>query len=123
MIRRLCLLLLCALVPIGVLTGCGGSGSTTTTKRASTTPTTTVPLSVRLQKAIAVCKKEVAASAYIPAAQKPAGEADCQGVKSGNVADVSAVRTLLKNACVLEVAEKVPAAQKAPATAACKRYY
>jgi hypothetical protein len=128
MIRRLCVLLVCAPALIAVLAGCGGGGSTTTTstkaKHATkTTATSTVPLSLKLRTAVIACKKEVATNAYIAAADKPAGEADCAGVKSGNVGQVTALRAILKNACLLKVTDKVPAAEQAAAMAACKKYF
>jgi hypothetical protein len=127
MSRRLCALLVCALVPVGVVTGCGSSGTSTTksstTEHTSTTATSTVPLTVRVNKAIADCHKEVRTSAYIPAGEKAAGEADCEGVKTGNVAQVTALRTMLRDACELEVTEKVPADEKTAADEACKKVY
>jgi hypothetical protein len=122
MTRRLCALLVCALVPVGVVTGCGSSG-TPTTKSTTTKHTTTVPLSVRLSKAITECRKEVRTSAYIPAGEKATGEADCEGVKTGNVAQVTALRTMLRDACELEVTEKVPADEQTAAGEACKKVY
>jgi ABC-type glycerol-3-phosphate transport system substrate-binding protein len=120
MTTRLCVILLCALA----LAGCGSSG-TSTTKSGTTkhTHTSTVPLKVRLDKAITECKKEVATNAYIPAAEKRAGKADCEGVKSGNFGQVAALRTMLRSACELEVTEKDPAAEKSAGMVACKKVY
>jgi hypothetical protein len=122
MIRRLCVVLLCAVAPIGVVTGCGGGSSTTSTKHATArSKTSSASLSAGLAKAIRACKKEVRTSAYIPAAEKPTAETDCEGVKSGDAAKVAALRTILENACEQEVIAKVPASEKVDATAACKK--
>jgi hypothetical protein len=125
-LRRLCALVLCALAPIGILTGCGGGGSTTTTKHTipKTTTTSAAVLSARIATAIRRCKREVvAASAYIPAADKATGESDCEGVKTGNVAKVGALRVLLIHACEEKVLAKVPASEQAAPTAACKKAF
>jgi hypothetical protein len=124
-IRRLSVLVLCALAPIVVVTGCGGGSSTTASKHATApSKASSASLSARVAKAIRVCQqKEVRASPYIPVGEKPIAERDCEGVKSGNAAQVAALRSILKSACEEKVIAKVPAAEQAAATAACKKFY
>jgi hypothetical protein len=123
MIRRLGVLILCTLAPIGILAGCGSSGKTTTTKPATTTSTSTVPLSAKLHVAILACQKVVATNAYIPASEKPAGETDCEGVKSGDVAEVKALNAILLQACLKKVVAVVPTSEQPAASTACKKVY
>lgn len=128
MTRSFSVLLLCALAPITVLTGCGSSGSApskpSSAQPSSTTRATgtlsTAPLDVKVRQAIAACKKQVAALTYIPASEQPAAKADCEGIKTGNI---SPLRATLKKACEQEVLARVPAAQQAAATTACKKVY
>lgn len=122
MTRRPCVLLLCALAPLGVLTGCG-SGSTTTKKHARTETVATVPLSARVRVAVIACKKEVATNAYIPASEKPAAKVDCQGVQAGDVAKVAALRGILRQACLTKVSAKVPASEQPAARTACDKVF
>jgi hypothetical protein len=115
-----CALGVCALVLIGVVTGCGSSSTapkhTTATR---TTTTATVPLAVRVREAIAACRKEVTKSRYIPASDKSAAQADCNGIKSGNLASLKGI---LKQACLNAVA-RLPSADQGPAALACKQVY
>jgi len=132
MTRRGCSLLVCALVAIASVTGCGGGGTSnskstpaTPTHASSTTTTSTssLPLSVRLNKAVAACRKGVAKSPYISAAEKAAGETDCDGVKTGSVAAISRLRAILKKACEQEVVAKIPAADQPTALKECAKVY
>ncbi|HWF25110.1 MAG TPA: hypothetical protein VG275_06675 [Solirubrobacteraceae bacterium] len=121
--RRLCVFLACALALAGVLAGCG-SGSpaskSTPTTHATSTPTTTLSLAAQLRKAIAACRKQVAAYPYIPASQLAAAKAACNGFKTGNIAPL---RAILRPACEQEVRAKVPAAQQSAALAACAKAF
>lgn len=128
MTRRLCVLLLCALTAAGVVTGCGGGGGTTTTtttsKHTSTVSSThaggPAPLTVRLRETEAACKKGMAASAFLTPAEKPVAEADCAGIKTGHIAPVV---SFFLEICEKAVIAKVPPAQQAAATKACKKVY
>jgi hypothetical protein len=123
MIRRVCVLLVCGVVLTGVVTGCGGGGGPAT--KASSTPaptatsTATVPLAVKIREAIVACRKQVTKLSDIPASEKPVAEADCNGIKTGNI---SSLRVILKQACLNRVAT-LPAADQPPATLACKKVY
>jgi hypothetical protein len=111
----------CALV--GLLTGCGGGASTASNAEHASTSTSanaTVSLGVRLQEAIVACKKQIAASPYIPASAQAGAEADCNGIRTGNV---SALRAIVRKACEQEVIAKVPAAEQPGALTACKKVY
>jgi hypothetical protein len=123
MTRRCSLLLFCALAPIGVVAGCGSSASTSATTHATSaaSPTTTqaTPLAVKIRLAIAACRKQVTKSPYIPAAEKPVAQADCNGIKSGNI---TSLKVILRQACLNAVA-KLPAADQGPAALACKKLY
>jgi hypothetical protein len=124
MIRRLCVVILCALAPIAVLAGCGSSApKAPTAKHATTTTTPTVPLSAKLRVAIVACQKVVATNAYIPASEKPAGETDCKGVKSGDVTEVKALNAILLQACLKKVVAVVPTSEQPAASTACKKVY
>jgi hypothetical protein len=119
-------LLVSALALIGVLTGCGSSGSpassSPTTKHAASptaTPTSTVALAVKIRQAIAACRKEITKSPFIPASQKPVAQADCNGIKTGNI---SSLKVILRQACLNAVAT-LPAAKRGPAALACKQVY
>jgi hypothetical protein len=126
MARRACVLLICGLVAIGLITGCGGGGSPASTpaapKPATSTTTTdsTLSLAARLRKGIAACRKQVAAYPYIPASRLPAAKAACNGFKTGNIAPL---RAILRPACEQEVRAKVPAAQQAAALRACDKAF
>lgn len=128
MTRRLWVLLLCALTAAGLVTGCGGGGSTTSTsttpKQASSGSSThagaPVPSSVRLRQTETACKKGMAASPYLTPAEKSVAEADCAGIKTGHIAPVVAV---FLEICEKAVIAKVPPAQQAAATKACKKVY
>lgn len=118
----MCVLLACILALAGVLAGCGGgSPAHTTTKAASsTTATTQLSLAAQLQKAIAACRKQVAAYPYIPASQLAAAKVACNGFKTGNIGPL---RAILRPACEQEVRAKVPAAQESAALAACAKVF
>ncbi len=112
---------MCAVALVGAVTGCGSSS--TTTKHATPTPksttTSTVPLAVKLREAIAACRKQVAKDHDIPASEQPIARADCNGIKTGNIAPLRAV---LLRACQRTVA-RLPAADQGPASLACKKVY
>jgi Flp pilus assembly protein TadD len=114
--------LTCALALVGLLTACASSGgapkkTTSATHASASAPTS---LSAKIQQSIAACKKEILASPYIPATEKPTGTADCEKIRAGNV---SPLRAILKKACVREVVTKVPAAQQTAALAVCNKLY
>lgn len=125
MTRRRCLLLLCALASGGIVTGCGGSGSPSTTAKHTTTATNrpnntaTAPLAVRVRASIVACRKQVERSPDIRASEKPAATADCNGIKTGNIAPL---RKIFDQACLRAVA-RLPLADQPTASKACKRAY
>jgi hypothetical protein len=83
----------------------------------------TVPLSAKLRVAIVACQKEVETNAYIPASEKPTAEADCKGVKTGNVAEVKTLTEIFQQACLKKVAAVVPASEQPAAITACKKVF
>jgi hypothetical protein len=119
-------LLLCALSSAVLVTGCGGGGGTSTpsTPKHATGPTNgvaaPVPLRVRLRQTEAACRKGMAASAFLTAAEKPVAEADCGGIKTGHIAPVV---SFFLEICEKAVIARVPPAQQAAATKACKKVY
>ena len=116
-------LLACVLALAGVLTGCAGgspASKSTPAKQASAATTPQLSLAARLRKAIAACRKQVAAYPYIPAGQLAAAKAACNGFKTGNIAPL---RAILRPACEQEVRAKVPAAQQSAALAACAKVF
>jgi hypothetical protein len=119
MIRRVSVLLVCGVVLTGVVTGCGGGGGPATKASSTPAPTATVPLAVKIREAIVACRKQVTKLSDIPASEKPVAEADCNGIKTGNI---SSLRAILKQACLNRVAT-LPAADQPPATLACKKVY
>jgi hypothetical protein len=107
----------------GVLAGCGGgspAAKSTPVEQATATATTQLSLAAQLRKAIAACRKQVAAYPYIPASQLAAAKAACNGFKTGNIAPL---RAILRPACEQEVRAKVPAAQESAALAACAKVF
>ena len=112
-----CLLVVCALALVGLLTGCGRGATHAST---STSANATVSLGVRLQEAIVACKQQIAASPYIPASARAGAESDCDGIRTGNVA---ALRAIVRKACEQEVIGRVPAAEQPAALGACKKVY
>jgi hypothetical protein len=112
-------LVLCALAPLGVVTGCGSSASPASKASSTPPPTQTVPLAVKIRQAIAACRKQVTKLADIPASEKPLAQADCNGIKTGNI---SSLKAILRQDCLNKVA-KIPAADQGPAALACKKVY
>ena len=114
--------LTCALALLGLLTACGSSGRAPSRSTVADHPRAGGPtsLSAKLRQSIAACKKEILASPYIPATEKPAGTADCEKIRAGNV---SPLRAILEKACVQEVVTKVPASGQTAALAVCNKLY
>ncbi len=78
-----------------------------------------MPLAVKIREAIAACRKQVAKSPYIPRSEEPVAQADCNGIKAGNI---TSLKRILRQACLNAVA-RLPAADQAPAALACKKVY
>ncbi|HEY5317906.1 MAG TPA: hypothetical protein VIJ20_07990, partial [Solirubrobacteraceae bacterium] len=116
-------LLVCALVPIGALTGCGSGGTSTTKSTTATHASPAASLSASLHKATASCLKVLGSSPYVPVSQRAAAKRACEGVKTGNIAAVARLRTILKQACERAVIAKIPTADKPTALTACKKVY
>jgi hypothetical protein len=117
MTRRICVLLICALAPIAVLTGCGGSG------KAKTGPTTGLSLAtvkhlnkVNAAQSYTQCQ-HVANNPGLPANQKALVQTECQYIKTGNQAGLHQVDVQL---CQIQAAA-MPEPQRKKMQAQCKQ--
>jgi hypothetical protein len=114
MTRRLCLMLVCALAPVALVTGCGGSSSHTTTTNGVSS--STIDAAKRNSaSAYRNCQSAVANPALTPT-EKATLQSECAAIKSG---DASALRAAGNQLCKEEAA-LLPAADGAKMLASCK---
>jgi uncharacterized protein YceK len=116
MMRRLCVLLACALGPVALLAGCGGSST-------STGPTSGLSVQQAKQrnkadtaKAVAHCE-QAANNPGLPASQKPLMETECQDIRTGNNTGLHAID---KQLCQVQAAAK-PQPERTTLLAQCKQ--
>jgi hypothetical protein len=114
MTRRLCLLLVCALAPIALVTGCGGGGGTSNSGKSLSA--IKHQNSVNSAKTYAECR-QAAANPGLPPNQKAILETECQDIKADNLTAEHAENRAL---CVAE-ADALPADQRAARMAICKK--
>ncbi|HWC87299.1 MAG TPA: hypothetical protein VG388_12235 [Solirubrobacteraceae bacterium] len=117
MTRRLLVPLACALLSIGMVTGCGGSADKSKTGATSGLSIATVKHlnKVNAAKSLAACK-QAAANPGLPAAEKPLMDQQCEYIKTGNAAGLHAVARQL---CQVG-AEQKPEPQRSTLLAQCK---
>jgi hypothetical protein len=113
-------LLVCLLVLVGVVGGCGSSAAPTPKSSAPrTTATVTVPLAVKLRESVVACRKAVKTLTDIPASEQLAAQADCNGIRPGHI---GALKSIFLQACQGLVA-KLPLVDRGPAAQACEKTY
>lgn len=120
MTRRVCVLLVCALGPLGAVTGCGGGGSANTTKTGATSGLSLETVKrlnkTNSAKTLASCK-QAANNPGLPASVKPLIDTQCEYIRTGNNAGLHAVS---RQICEAEAAlEQEPARSRMQAQ--CKQ--
>lgn len=112
--RRLCLLLVCALAPVAVLSGCGGDATTQTSKRPGVSSATVDAAKRNATSAYHDCLQALKNTGLTPA-EKTTLQTECADMKSGDGAGVTAAGRQL----CLEEAATLPAPQQATLKATC----
>jgi hypothetical protein len=111
MTRRLCLLLACALVPIALLSACGGSSNSKADSRAQQLSA----VRHNAARAYADCRRATTNSALSPS-ERAILQSECSDIKSGNA---SALTSAGRQLCVLE-ASQLPNPERTTVLARCK---
>jgi hypothetical protein len=116
MTKRLCLTLVCALAPLALATGCGGSSSTTHTTTTGGVSGSTVQAAKRDAAAAYTDCVQATKNSGLTATERATLGAECADIKSGNA---SALRADGERLCVQE-ASLLPASERATMQASCK---
>ncbi|HWF25109.1 MAG TPA: hypothetical protein VG275_06670 [Solirubrobacteraceae bacterium] len=117
MTRRICVLLICALAPIMVLTGCGGSGKTKSGATSGLSLATVKHLNkVNAAQSYTQCQR-LLANPGLPANQKTLVQTECEYIRTGNQAGLHQVDVQL---CQIEAAA-MPEPERTKLQAQCKK--
>jgi hypothetical protein len=115
MTKRLCVLLICALIPAVLVSGCGGGSSKTGPTSGLSLQTVKKLNKANTDQSVAECHA-VANNPGLPAAQKPLVLTECEYIRTGNNVGLHAVDVQL---CQVQAAEQ-PKPLRAKLLAQCK---
>jgi len=112
MTRRLCLLLACALAPIALVTGCGGSSPS---KSIGASGATINAARQNQAHSLADCR-QAAANPGLPQNEKTILQSECVDIQTGNA---TALKAAGEQLCRVEAA-LLPTGERATMLASCK---